>query len=91
MRYERKPSFDSTLKNLSQDRKAKVKEAIRQLVVFFEAGKKTSGLGLKKMKKDYWEVRIGLKDRVLFRLKGDLVEFIIVGSHDEIKRYLKNV
>ncbi|MBU0699908.1 hypothetical protein KKE26_01200 [bacterium] len=90
MKYEHKPSFDNTIKDLSPIRKIKVKEAIRDMVIFFETRKRTSGLGLKKLRKNYWEIRTDLKDRILFRLKGDTVEFIIVGSHDEIKRYLKN-
>ena len=91
MRYERKPSFDKTIKKLSSDRKEKVKEAIQALVVFFETGQKTEGLGLKKLSNDFWEIRTDLKDRILFRFKGDLVKFVIVGTHNEIKRYLKAI
>ena len=89
MRYERKSSFDKTIKKLSTDRKEKVKKAIQGLVVFFETGQKTKGLGLKKLRDDLWGIRTDLKDRILFRFKGDLVEFVIVGVHSEIKRYLK--
>ena len=39
---------------------------------------------------DYWEVRKGIKARILFRWKGDLVEFVLAGNHDDIKRFLKN-
>ena len=37
------------------------------------------------------------QDRVLHkglglkRLKGDLVEFVLAGDHDDIRRYLKNI
>ncbi|MDI6791389.1 MAG: hypothetical protein QME81_00780 [bacterium] len=90
-KYERKPGFDATLSKLAPVRKTKARESIRKLVVFFETGERTAGLGLKKLQKDYWEIRTDLKDRILFRLKGDTVEFIIAGNHNEIKRYLKNV
>ena len=91
MKYERKPSFDNTINDLSAGRKIKAKEAISNLVIFFETKKRTPGLGLKKLRKNYWEIRTDLKDRILFRLKEDVVEFIIAGNHNEIKRYLKNV
>ena len=84
MRYERKPFFDKTIKRLPIDRKEKVKEAIQELVIFFETGQKTRGLGLKKLRDDFWEIRTDLKDRIFFRFKGDLVEFVIVGAHSEI-------
>ena len=91
MRYQYKPSFVQTIKKLTPQRKTKVKETIQNLVIFFETGQKTTGLGLKKLRKNFWELRIDLKERVIFRLRDDLVEFVITGSHDEIKRYLKNL
>ncbi|MBU1912962.1 MAG: hypothetical protein KKB22_05485 [Candidatus Omnitrophica bacterium] len=32
-----------------------------------------------------------LKARILFRWKEDLVEFILAGDHDDIKRYLGDI
>ena len=89
MRYERKPAFDRAFRRLPRERQARAKEAIRQLVVFFETRQQPQGLGLTRLRGDYWEVRAGLGDRVLFRLTGDLVEFIIVGNHDDIRRALR--
>lgn len=91
MRYQYKPSFVKTIKKLTPQRKSKIKEVIQNLVIFFETGQKTSDLGLKKLKRNFWELRIDLKERVIFKFKDDLAEFVIVGSHDEIKRYLKNL
>ena len=48
------------------------------------------GLGLKRLRGNFWEVRKGIKTRVLFRWEGDLVEFIFAGDHDDVKRFLKN-
>ena len=89
MRYERKPAFDRSVSRLPTDRKDRVKQAVRQLVVFFETKQQPQGLGLKRLRGDYWEVRAGLGDRVVFRLTGDLVEFVVVGNHDEIRRFLR--
>jgi len=47
------------------------------------------GIGLKKLRKHLWEARAGLDDRIVFSREGDLVEFLIVGSHDEIARFLR--
>ena len=91
MLYQYKPSFEKVIKRLNNERKNKVKEAVRALVVFFETGKRPEGLGLKKLKREFWEIRVDLKYRILFRLKNDLIEFVICGNHDEVKRSLKNV
>ena len=91
MKYEYKPSFDKTFKKLDLNRKEKVIQAVSPLVDFFETGKKAKGLGLKHLRGNFWEIRADIKDRIIFTLDGDVVAFVIVGSHDEIKRFLKNV
>ena len=91
MRYSYKPSFAKTLKGLSPAIKIAIKEAIKKLIIFFETGQQPQGLGLKKLKGRFWEIRVGLKIRVIFQLCDDLVEFIIVGTHDAIKKYLRRV
>jgi len=49
------------------------------------------GLGLKRLREDFWEVRKGIKARILFRWKSDLIEFVLAGNHDDVKRFLKNI
>ena len=90
MRYERKPAFERAFQRLPPDRKARAKDAVRQLVQFFETRQQPQGLGLKRLRERYWEVRSGLGDRVIFRLSGDLVELILIGNHDEIRRWLRH-
>ncbi len=75
----------------SLPRKEKVKKAVAAANDFFESHVKPEGLGLKRLKGDYWEIRVDIKERVIFRFSDDLVEFIIVGTHDEIKNFLKNI
>jgi hypothetical protein len=49
------------------------------------------GIGLKRLRGDFWEIRHGLHDRVLFRWRDDFVEFVLAGDHDSIKIFLKNI
>ncbi len=46
---------------------------------------------MKNLRDGYWEIRKGLKTRILFRWRGDSIEFILAGSHDHIKRYIRGV
>lgn len=91
MRYEYKPSFDRTFKKLPKGRRDKALKAIFALVDYFEAGKRSRGLGLKHLRADFWEMRSDIKDRIIFAFSDDTVSFLIVGTHDEIRRFLKGV
>ena len=91
MNYEFKPSFDKTFRKLDPDRRERVLGAVSHLIDYFETRVKTRGLGLKHLREKIWEVRIDIKDRVIFAIEGDTIGFLIVGSHDEIKEFLKNI
>ena len=91
MEYQLHPSFKKTFRNFSLKRKKKVKESIQKLVIFFETGEKTVGLGLKKLEDNFWEIRTNLKDRILFTFKRKRVGFVIVGIHKQIKNYLRHL
>lgn len=91
MRYFLSAAFERSLKGLEESRRIRVKKAIQLTVAFFETGSLPSGLGIKPLRSKIWEVRAGLEDRILFRKESNLVEFLLVGSHDEIKRFLKRL
>lgn len=91
MKYEYKPSFDRTFKKLSSDKKIKITKAIFSLIDFFETGERAKGLGLKQLRADFWEIRVGINNRVIFLFTQDTVSFLIVGTHDEIRKYLKKM
>ena len=83
-------SFLRLFKELSLQQQKKINNVISNFISCLE--KKTQiphGIGLKKLTKDFWEIRVGLDLRVLFTIELDTLSFVFVGSHDEIKRYLK--
>ena len=90
MKYEFKPSFDRSVKSLPSETKQEVKELCITLIDVLSGEKELSvGMGLKNLRKNFWEIRKGLKMRILFRWRADHVEFVLSGTHEEIKRYLK--
>lgn len=91
MRYQPLSYFERSLKKLPSQDKDRVKETIKRLVFFFETGQKTEGLGLKKVAPAIWEARVGLDLRVLFSLSKDLVQWGFVGTHDQVKLFLKKL
>ena len=92
MRIEYKTSFERSIKAVNPHDKEEIKKVINDLIDILSTDRPLQqGLGLKRLQGSYWEIRKGLKARVLFRWQKEFVEFILVGHHDDIKRFLKSV
>ncbi len=92
MKFEFKPSFDRSVKSFYGREKEEIKQAsIRAIDILSQDKIAHKGIGLKRLKGDFWEIRKGLKARILFRWKGELVEFILAGDHNDIKRFLRSI
>lgn len=90
MRYKFLNSFEGSLQKLSFEEKEQIRKSIHQLIDAFEAQAIPPGLGLKKISPSLWELRAGLKLRVVFVLEKDLVKWSLVGNHNEVRRFIKN-
>lgn len=89
MRYEFKTSFDRRFKKLSSSRQQKVYQAIDTLMKYIDGeADPPTGLCLKNWQADYWEIRAGIKNRILFELT-DQITFLFVGNHDDIRSFMK--
>lgn len=91
MRYFTISVFDQSVNKLSEVKKKQVKKVLRLAVAFFETGDLPHGLGFKPLGHEIWEIRVGLSERIVFRKNEETVEFLLAGSHDEIRRFLKNL
>ena len=89
MKFEYLNSYNRSFKKLPHNIQENVSKAISQFIDFILTSQKPKGLGLKKLYKYYWEIRVGLSIRILFELKGNLVTFILVGDHNQIKQFLR--
>jgi hypothetical protein len=68
-----------------------VKNSINEVIDFYITKQKTAGLGIKHLRGTLWEARSGIKIRVLYDLSADQLTFILVGSHDDVKNFLKRI
>jgi mRNA-degrading endonuclease RelE of RelBE toxin-antitoxin system len=82
-------SYDRSFRRLPRTTQAHTIRAIDRLLDYFVTGQRPHGLGLKRLHKDYWEVRVGLGVRIMFELRGERLTFVVVGSHEAIRRWLK--
>lgn len=88
---EYKASFVRALKKLDPENRSRAKEVIKLFLLAVGANQIPAGMGLKRLQDDHWEIRIDIHLRVCFRMRKDLIEFGIVGSHETIKNFLKNL
>ena len=50
-----------------------------------------AGLGIRKLVKSYFEIRVGLELRLIFKVERNAITFTFAGTHDEIRKFLKRV
>ena len=92
MRFEFKPSFYRSIKAFPEREKQDLKDAACRLIDALSGqALMPQGMGLKKLRGNFWETRKGLKTRILFRRDKDWLEFILAGDHNDIKRFLKDI
>ncbi|MBI2093493.1 MAG: hypothetical protein HYT88_02055 [Candidatus Omnitrophica bacterium] len=89
MRYVYQPSFLESTRLLSRIRSAKLLKAIEKFQHAIENHQWPQGLGMTHLRNDYFEFRIDIQMRVIYRRAGDLVHYVLYGSHDQIRRFLK--
>ncbi|MCK5707816.1 MAG: hypothetical protein KAI43_09190 [Candidatus Aureabacteria bacterium] len=83
------PSFERSTKRLSKQDKEKLKISLKQFSIFLSTGVLPKGLGLKKINRNKYEIRIDIRLRLVMKLEKDILYLILVGNHNDIKRYLR--
>ena len=82
-------SYDRSFKKLERHLQENTALAIDNFLDFIQSRQKPEGLGLKKVYKNYWEIRLDIRNRIIFELKADTINFAFVGDHNAVKRFLK--
>ena len=48
-------------------------------------------ISVRKLVLNYFELRVGLELRLVFKLEKEAATFVFAGTHDEVKRFIKGV
>ena len=83
------PSFDRSAKKLSHAERRKFLEVMEKFNRFLLTGEMGAGLGFKKVNHDNFEFRIDIRLRVVFKQTREEIYLVLVGSHDDVKKYLR--
>jgi mRNA-degrading endonuclease RelE of RelBE toxin-antitoxin system len=64
-------------------------KVIDRLQASFGDPHRHAGMGLRKLAKSYFEVRVGLRLRLVLRWDSNAIVFVFAGTHDEVQRFLR--
>jgi hypothetical protein len=74
---------------LSEANRHLTDEALRRFRHYLSTGEAPVGLGITHLGGRTYEFRVGLALRVVYVLDGEEVVLVLLGSHDEVRRFLK--
>ena len=84
-----KTRFQRRYDRLTPSEQLLVKKSLEQFQRYLDTGQAALGLGLRKLGAGVYEFRAGLGLRAISVEDGSLVVLALLGSHDEVRRFLK--
>jgi mRNA-degrading endonuclease RelE of RelBE toxin-antitoxin system len=84
------PSFERSLKKLTPQDREQTAEALKAFNTMLVSGQASGGLGFKKINHDKYELRVNIRLRIVMKIEPDTCYLVFVGSHDDVRRYLRD-
>ncbi len=84
-------SYDRSFKKLDIPAQRKAVSAIDDSLSFLGTRQKPEGLGLKKVYKNYWEIRIDIRSRIIFQLEGGIINIVFIGDHNAVRAFIRKL
>jgi mRNA-degrading endonuclease RelE of RelBE toxin-antitoxin system len=92
MRVSLTERFQAAARTLTETQRAAAFDALLALPRALGEPHRHGGLGLRKLHASgIWEARVGLGLRLVFTIDANMLTLVLIGTHDEVKRYLKSV
>jgi hypothetical protein len=83
--------FQAALESLSDADFARVESALQVIPDCFGHPHTHRGISIRRLRKNIFECRAGLKVRRLFRHNAGALEFFFAGNHDEVRRIIQDL
>ena len=90
LRVELTPELKAAIRALPKRQRKQIGQVITAVRDGFGNPHLHSGLGIRRLRDSLFECRIGLKLRLLFDAERGVMSFSDLGTHDEIRRIIKN-
>jgi mRNA-degrading endonuclease YafQ of YafQ-DinJ toxin-antitoxin module len=82
--------FSSQVRALPREQREELDLVLQRLGAAFGQPHAHSGLGIRRLRGDYFECRLGRDLRVVFKLEGSTLTMAALGSHDDVRRFIKS-
>jgi len=82
--------FLRSCEHLSLKEQGNLLRAFVQLRAAISDPHRHSGLGIRKLSPRLWELRLGISMRAVFALEQGDALFLFLGTHDEVRRFLRD-
>ena len=66
-----------------------IEETLRRLSQTFGQPHLHTGLGIRRLKHNYFECRVGSDLRMVFKLDGSVLTMTRIGNHEDVRRFIK--
>jgi hypothetical protein len=84
--------FRTQCRSLGPPEQGGILRALMDLETALANPQEHRGLGLRKLHPTgIWEIRVGLSLRALFRVSEGEAVFVFLGTHDEVRRFLRDL
>ena len=84
--------FQKDVSNLSQVERARIFETLLRIPATLKDPHRHAGIGIRKLHRSgIYEARIGLGLRLVFALQSPNLILAMVGSHDQVRRYIASL
>lgn len=83
--------FRAEARLLADDQFDRLEEALGQLPAAFGQPHLHSGLGIRRLRRNYFESRAGRDHRMVFTLQGSTAILRMVGNDDQVRSIMKNL
>ena len=90
MRVDLAPELKAAIRRLPKRQRQQIGEVITAVHDGFGTPHRHSGLGIRRLRGSLFECRVGLKLRLVFDAEPGVLSFSDLGTHDEIRKILKN-
>jgi mRNA-degrading endonuclease YafQ of YafQ-DinJ toxin-antitoxin module len=91
MKYILLKSFLKGFDSYQQIEQELILDTIEKIKDYLENNNASFGLRIKRLSTRIYEARINIYLRIVYFREKDIVKFVCLGSHDDIKRFLKNI
>lgn len=83
------PGFESAYLKLRSFEQDLVERAVKSFESYLWTGQASAGLGIRHLEKHTYEFRVGIDLRVIYMLEKNKVVLVLLGRHDDVRRFLK--